>query len=113
MACEANGAEVMGRPLADNPARDLDFLILNTAIAAARNDGHNIPCLAPDALNDGWTAGDDDPHADALAALQCAGCDVINECRKYGLRYPDEVGTYGGLSHAQRRPKRGRPSTAA
>lgn len=99
----------MGRPLTHDAARELDRAILDAATLAAQNDGEQVPCRDhPAPIAAAW-ADEDDERAQVLAALACAGCAVLTECRTYGLTHREEVGVYGGLTHAQRRPRRGRP----
>ena len=86
--------------------RDFDRTMLNATIAEAINAGDTVPCIA----DPRWT-DDDDPNAQTVAALTCVGCPALDDCRAFGLAYPDEVGTYGGLTHNERRPRRGRPPT--
>jgi len=104
----------MGRPLAHDAARDLDRVVLDAEVLAAQNDGRPVPCRSvPLALTSAWVDADDDPRSDALAALACAGCAVLDACRTFGDRHPEVRGVYGGRSDAQRRPRRGRPRKTA
>lgn len=60
-----------------------------------------IPCRAQGiAASYGWTS--DDPDERALAALACSSCPTLAPCRDYGIRWPSELGVYGGWPQTQR-----------
>ncbi len=103
----------MGRPNAVDPERDFDRMGLELAMEAAEQRAERVPCRSlPPRISSAW-ADEDDNRASTLAALLCSGCPVFDKCREFGLKHRSELGTYGGLSHQQRRPKRGRPSKDA
>lgn len=45
---------------------------------------------------------DDHQAVQALAAQRCTPCPILARCRAYGLAWPMEVGTYGGLTELER-----------
>lgn len=94
----------MGTPaarLSEAQRDDLDRL--NAALAEA----DILPC------GDDDRAISEDSRVQALAATACHRCPALNLCRAYGLRWVDEVGVYGGLTHKQRQTAHNQEGAAA
>lgn len=94
----------MNRPATIEPDR------LTTARSALINHldehartGHPAPCRTGDPLPPATWTSDDRADQDR-AATACLDCHGATACRTFGLTWPDLFGTYGGLTHDQRRP---------
>ena len=80
-------------------------LKLMTHLEALADDGHHAPCVWQPLA--GWTS--EDPGEQRTTAALCGPCDALPVCREYALTHPKESGVYGGLTEAERRPRK--PST--
>lgn len=73
---------------------------LLAAVARLEEVGISTPCQQV-AVRDLWTS--EDPAELEAAAHRCSPCPIRDACRAYGIAWPREVGTYGGLTPDQRR----------
>jgi len=72
-----------------------------------RANGQPVPCLDIDPHDRHlWTS--DDPGEAELAATLCVPCRAARECGEYGRAHPREFGVYGGMTTAERQPRKGR-----
>jgi hypothetical protein len=94
------GVVTMARILGmdEEHARDLGSLLDH--LTQARKDGQAVPCQETTDPRP-WTS---DNAAEAGRAIHaCYVCDMVAECRAYGVAYPKETGIIGGLTPAERR----------
>lgn len=83
-------------------AREAGRKELVAQIIAAREDRKPVPCVtARGRVENLWTS--DDPADQAHAAALCGRCAVLAACRRFGRRWANEEGVYGGQSSAVRR----------
>jgi hypothetical protein len=83
---------------------------MELAKAALEKAGGQPPCsnapdlwfevADPNEYEDGREARQDDFK---WAKKMCLTCDILLECRQYGLEYAEEYGVWGGLSPLDRR----------
>lgn len=80
-------------------AHDSTNLYELIAAYASRQD---VPCVSGRMCpRDYWIS---DVQAERKqAAAQCLTCPVLDQCRAYGLRNPNEWGVYGSLDQPQRK----------
>ncbi|MGV8973378.1 MAG: WhiB family transcriptional regulator [Rhodoglobus sp.] len=81
--------------------------LLAAIVKQAEITGRTTPCRG--SLD--WISSK--PSVQARAALACQPCPILALCRQYGLDNPDEIGVYGGLVPADRRPRRATTPAAA
>lgn len=74
-------------------AREADHEALTRTLNTLPNP---TPCYDDDRF-----LSDTDP-LQALAAPRCAECPILDQCRTYGLAWPEELGVYGGLTQKAR-----------
>lgn len=87
-------------------AHDVTNLYALIAAHAARQD---VPCVSGRVCpRDYWIS---DVHTERKqAAAQCLTCPVLDQCRAYGIRNPNEWGVYGSLDQPQRKDTTAMPT---
>lgn len=89
-------AHILG--MDEEHARDLATLLDH--LTEARKHGQAVPCQETSDPRP-WTS---DNAAEAGRAIHaCYLCDMVAECRAYGVKYPKEIGIIGGLTSPERR----------
>jgi hypothetical protein len=81
----------------EEQASDLGSLLDH--LTEARKHGRHVPCQEASDPRP-WTS---DNAAEAGRAIHaCYLCDMVAECRAYGVAYPKETGIIGGLTSSER-----------
>ena len=89
--------------------RSAAFGRLGRLLADLRESGRRVPCQD---IPDAWRLYlADDEDEQRMAGRLCVGCAALADCAEFIDAHPGEAGVYAGRTEADRKPRKGRPTT--